>query len=149
MAARPGRGTLDGGWWPQSRDLAVEMADLVDHFPPERGRVMRVVFSPPDWDAGPRRIKVASGYLKVGSFPRDDTHVALLTTSDGRVLRLLVVPPGLSAAQGSEALLAAATAEYAHTATCLINTVTDGVDADPEDQWLVDGAPAREVPVAG
>jgi hypothetical protein len=36
----------------RSRDLAVELADLVDHFPPQFGRIVRALFSPPvpeDW----------------------------------------------------------------------------------------------------
>lgn len=148
MAAQSGRGTLDGGWWPQSRDLVVEMTDLVDHFPAERGRVTRIVFSPPDWDPGPRRIEVASGYVEVVSLPRADTHLALLTTSDGQVLRLLVVPPEMSTDEGAEALLAAATADYAHTAQCLLDTVSDGSDVDPGDYWA-DGGSRRGVPVGG
>jgi hypothetical protein len=39
---------LDGGWWPQSSDLSVEMADLVDGFPADRGRIVRALYSPPD-----------------------------------------------------------------------------------------------------
>jgi Family of unknown function (DUF5994) len=139
MAAHPGRGELDGGWWPQSRDLAVELADLVDHFPAERGRIVRTLFSPPDWDPAPRRIPVARGYVKVGSFPRDDTHLVLLKTADHAVLRVLVVPPGMSSDQGDEALLAAATPGYAHTAACLLDTVSAHPDVDPEDHWSDDG----------
>ena len=45
-------GHVDGGWWPQSRDLQVEAADLVDHFPVEVGRINRLLFSRPDWDDG-------------------------------------------------------------------------------------------------
>src|SRR3954447_397461 len=74
MGEAPAPGGLQGGWWPQSRDLAVELADLVDHFLPERGRIVRATYSPPDWDPAPRRVPVARGYVKVGSFPRDDTH---------------------------------------------------------------------------
>ena len=139
MAAAPAPGGLQGGWWPQSRDLAVELADLVDHFPPEWGRIVRTVFSPPDWDPAPRRIPVARGYVKVGSFPRDDTHLVLLKTADHAVLRVLVVPPGMSSDQGDEALLAAATPGYAHTAACLLDTVSEHPDVDPADQWSDDG----------
>lgn len=139
MAVHPGRGKLDGGWWPQSRDLAVELADLVDHFPPEWGRIVRATFSPPDWDPAPRRIRVARGYVKVGSFPRDDTHLVLLKTADHAVLRVLVVPVGMSSDQGDEALLAAATPGYAHTAACLLDTVSEHPDIDPEDHWSDDG----------
>ena len=48
MGDHPGRDHLDGGWWPQSRDLAVELADLVDHFPQAHGRIQRAVYSPPE-----------------------------------------------------------------------------------------------------
>jgi hypothetical protein len=43
MSEHPGTDSLDGGWWPQSRDLAVELADLVDHFPTRYGRMVRAL----------------------------------------------------------------------------------------------------------
>jgi hypothetical protein len=91
-------GDVDGEWWPQSRQLHVEAADLVDHFPPEVGRINRLLFSRPDWDDGMvdgrglRRIQAARGPVKVGSFPRDDTRRMILSMASGRQLRLLVVP---------------------------------------------------------
>jgi len=97
-AAGTAVGHVDGGWWPQSRDLRVEAADLVDHFPPEVGRINRLLFSRPDWDDGVvdgrglRRVQAARGPVKVGSFPRDDTHQMVLAMASGRQLRLLVVP---------------------------------------------------------
>jgi hypothetical protein len=139
MTQHPGRDQLDGGWWPQSRDLGVELADLVEHFPTELGRIVRAVYSPPDWDPGPRRIPTTSGYVKVGSFPRDDTHIVHLKTSDRAVLRVLVVPEGLSAGQGEEALLAAATRGNAESAASLLATVTEFPDVDPWDHWHADG----------
>lgn len=139
MGHAPAPGGLQGGWWPQSRDLAVELADLVDHFPPDFGRIVRAVVSPPDWDPSPRRIRVAHGFVKVGSFPRDDTHLVLLQTADHAVLRVLVVPPGMSPDQGDEALLAAATPGYTHTAACLLDTVSEYPDIDPADHWSDDG----------
>ena len=135
----PGRGHLDGGWWPRSRDLAVELGDLVDHFPQRSGRVVRAVFSPPDWGPAPRRVPVAGGYVKVGSFPRDDTHLVLLTTSDHRVLRVLVVPPGFTRYEAEEALLAASTPHNSHSATEVLVEVTDHVDHEPVDHWSDDG----------
>lgn len=93
----PESGPLDGAWWPQSRDLQVEAADLIDHFPLEVGRVDRLLYSPPDWDAGTgasgtHRVHTARGVVKVGSFPHDDTHLMVLRMSSRRSLRLLVVP---------------------------------------------------------
>jgi hypothetical protein len=139
LAEHPGTDSLDGGWWPWSRDLAVELADLVDHFPPQSGRIVRALFSPPDWDAAPSRIPVAGRQVKVGSFARDDTHLIHLTTSGGSTLRVLVVPPGFSDDQGAEALLAAATPGNAHTAQDLLDTVTEYADVDPRDHWSDDG----------
>lgn len=137
LAEHPGRDVLDGGWWPRTRDLAVELADLVDHFPTDRPRIVRALVSPPDWSSTPRRIRVAGGWLKVGAFPRDDTHVVVLTTAGaGRpVLRLLVVPPELTPDQGDEALLAAASRGNAHSAADLLRTVTEHDDVDPRDHW--------------
>lgn len=110
--AEPGsHNHLDGGWWPQGRDLAVELADLVDHFPERFGRVVRAVYSPPDWDEGSHGISVGTGFMKVGSFPRDDTHMMVLKTSDRRTHRLLVVPPHYSETQAEEALEAASSAD--------------------------------------
>ena len=139
MAEHPGHDHLDGGWWPQSRDLAIELADLVDHFPAALGQIVRAVYSPPDWDPAPRRIATAHGYVKVGSFPRDDTHLVLLKTSDRNVLRILVVPPEMSADQGSEALLAAATRGNSEPPESLLATVTEYPDVDPFDHWSDDG----------
>lgn len=93
LAELPGRAALDGGWWPQSRDIDVELADLVDRFPAVIGRVDRALYSRPDWDTQPRSIRVARGRLKTGSFPRDDTHLMILSMSTQTQLRLLVVPP--------------------------------------------------------
>jgi hypothetical protein len=139
MAEHPGRDHLDGGWWPQSRDLAVELADLVEHFPARFGRIVRALFSPPDWDPAPRRIPVAGGYVKVGSFPRDDSHVIDLTTTDRTVLHVLVVPPGFTEDHGDEALLAAATSGNAHSAADLLEEVTDLPHVDPMDHWTDGG----------
>lgn len=135
LADSPGRDTLDGGWWPQSRLLAVELADLVTHFPATAGRIVRVLCSPPDWDDAPRRVPVPGGSVKVGSFPRDDTHLVLLRTADRTTLRLLVVPPGLSEADGQEAVLAASSTGNRHDAGSLLRTVADSAPVDRDLLW--------------
>ncbi len=103
--------SVDGVWWPRSRDLSVEGADLVDHFPASGGRISRLLFSRPDWDdattadgRGLRRIDARRGRVKSGSFPRDDTHLMVLTMSTGERLRLEVVPSDVSDADGEHRL---------------------------------------------
>ena len=141
MAEHSRGNRLDGGWWPQSRDLAVELVDLVDQFPFRFGRIVRALVSLPDWDRAPRRIPVTGGCLKVGSFPRDDTHLIHLKTSHGTVFRVLVVPPTFTDDQGDEALLAAATAGNAHSAVDLLDEVTDYLGVHPTDHWTDDSDP--------
>lgn len=133
------RNVLDGAWWPQTRDLAVELADLVDHFPADRAPVARALFSPPDWEAAPRRVPVARGYVKVGSFPGDDTHLMTVALTDRTRLRILVIPPGFTSEQGEEALLAASTRRNGHGASDLLAEVRDQPAQDPVDHWDDDG----------
>lgn len=130
LATGPEARQLDGSWWPHSRDLEVELADLVDRFPAERGRVVRALVSPPDWDDHPRRIPVARGYLKVGSFPRDDTHVVDLSLADRTVARLLVVPPDTSEEVAEGAMSASARPGNTTTGTAVLSNAQS-----PHDQW--------------
>jgi hypothetical protein len=88
-----GDGALDGCWWPQSRDLSLELADLVDNFPVALGEIRRVLVSRREWDTAPHRVRVARGLLKVGSHRGDANHRVWLRTSMGRLMRLSVAAP--------------------------------------------------------
>jgi hypothetical protein len=96
-----------GTWWPQSRDLQTEAADLVDNFPPHAGYIDRLLISRPDWDdsategRGVRRIQARRGPVKIGSFPGDDTHLTVLSMSTGERLNLEVIPSATGAAEGA------------------------------------------------
>jgi hypothetical protein len=59
------------------------------------------------------------------------------------VLHVLVVPPGFTQDQGDEALLAAATSGNAHSASDLLDEVTEYPDIDPMDHWSDDGGSWR------
>jgi hypothetical protein len=139
MSPTPGVGVMDGGWWPRSRDRVHELGELVDNFPGEHGRVVRARFSSPDWDATSRRIPEAPDATKAELFPQDDPHLIRLGLEDHRTLQLLVVPPGMSQEQGEEALLAAATPGYAHSAQSLLTTVTNSPEHDAADHWTDGG----------
>lgn len=134
LSPSPGRGALDGGWWPQSRDLEFELADLVDHLPAEVGRVQRVLYARPDWDTQPHTVRVARGLLKAGSFPGDDSHMILLRLWSRTDLRLLVVPP--EHAVGDQAMrLAADPGNRWSTAQILAAGAFDQDDGDGDDHW--------------
>ena len=144
LSRSPGRATLDGGWWPQSRDIDIELADLVDRFPAAIGRVTRALYSRPDWETQPRSVHVARGRLKTGSFPQDDTHMMILSMSTPTQIRLLVVPPEHPAGQQAMAMAAdpwnrsSAAEILASSAFEGDGVEDDGIWADRGDNWWGD-----------
>jgi len=113
----------------------VELADLTEHFPSELGRVSRASISPSDWDSPPRAIAADNGVVKVRALPREDPHVIELRLSGRRLLRLLVVPPAMSAGRAEEAMLAAATPRHDYTAASILEVVAESHDHDEFDEW--------------
>lgn len=118
LAAARSTGAVDGAWWPWSRDLHAEAADLVDHFPSSAGHIRRLLMSRPDWDEsttadgrGVRKVLAARGPVKVGSFPGDDTGLMILTMSAGPRIRLAVIPSSTSPADGERLLSEAGTGD--------------------------------------
>jgi len=136
LADEPGHGPLDGAWWPRSDDLQREVADLVDHFP--RGRIDHLVYSRPDWATVTPRVRTAHGSIKVGSFPRDDTHVVLLNLASRRILRLLVIPAGTDTASAHLLLHRASETGNRVDAAELLRTSTEDQSAG-DDVWSDDG----------
>ena len=59
--------------------------------------------------------------------------------ADRSVVRLLVVPPRMSAYRGEEALLAAATPHGEHSAASILETVVEAEEVDPFDHWHDEG----------
>jgi hypothetical protein len=94
LSPTPGRSPVDGAWWPQTRELDVELADLVEHWPDHMGSVYRALYSRSDWTSRPRTVATARRRIRTGTFPRDDTHLVVLSLSSRRTVGLLVVPPG-------------------------------------------------------
>ena len=138
LSGAPGQTVLDGAWWPQSRDIDIELADLVDRFPAVSGRVARALYSRPDWDTQPHSVRVTRGRLKSGSFPRDNTHMIVLSMSTGNQLRLLVVPPDHP--RGQQAMAIAADPSNRRSATeVLVMCALDEEQGGGQDHWTDDG----------
>jgi hypothetical protein len=94
----------DGAWWPESRSLGSEIAHLVALWPSETARIVRVLYSPPDWDDHPRSVPIEGGRIKTGSFPRDDTHRLTLSLVDGHRRSITVIPPTTPSREASQVL---------------------------------------------
>ncbi|MFC4785270.1 DUF5994 family protein [Nocardioides sp. MAHUQ-72] len=136
LADELGHGPLDGAWWPRSDDLQREVADLVDHFP--AGRVDHLVYSRPDWADVARRVTTRRGSIKIGSFPRDDTHVVLVNLATRRVVRLLVIPAATETASANLMMHRAAEAGNQADAAELLRSVADEHTA-VDEVWSDDG----------
>ena len=145
-----GRDHLDGGWWPRSRDFALEFSDLAAHFTASYGRVLQAHCRASDWDGVPSRVLVAGNRVQITASAQGEPHLIELLLTSRLVLRVLIVPPELSAYHGEEALLASTTAHNTETASSLLNTVTEFPGVDPEDQWSDAGGswwhPSRTAP---
>lgn len=137
LGDRPGADHLDGGWWPRSRDLAAELADLL-HALPTGSRPVLVEVHASAWDPGPGTVALPTGEVAVRRSSTTDPHLVRMTTAGGGRLELLVVPPTFTEAQGAEALLAAASRGNAHAAVDLLREVLDQPDVDPFDEWSHD-----------
>lgn len=140
-----GSSPIDGAWWPHSRDLQVEVADLVDHFPILSGRIDRLLFSRPDWDLGPagspvpRKVPTGRGPIKVGSFPSDDTHLMVLKMSSGRRLRLMVVPDDTPPERARELMTRSANEQGHRAAADLLGIARTGREDRGSQVWDDDG----------
>lgn len=137
LSGAPGQPALHGGWWPQSRDIDIELADLVDRFPAANGRVARVLYSRSDWDTQPHSVRVTRGRLKTGSVPRDNTHMIVLSMSTGNQLRLLVVPPDHPG--GQRVMAIAADPSNSRSAPEVLATALDEKPSESQDHWTDDG----------
>jgi hypothetical protein len=106
LALRPVRDQAlpDGAWWPTSRSLGDELRGLFALWPDDAGRIVRVLYSPPDWDDQPRSVAVSGRRVKTGSFPHDDTHELTLALMDGQRRTISVIPPETSAEDATEQL---------------------------------------------
>ncbi|GAA4231172.1 hypothetical protein GCM10022254_27610 [Actinomadura meridiana] len=101
-----GRGVMDGGWWPRSRDAVAELTDLLTALtgtgePPEVATRVTIDFD--DWDEIPLRITVLGREVGVGWLAHRD-HMVAITRGRAAPTLLLVVPPGATSSSAEAAL---------------------------------------------
>ncbi len=135
LSPSPGQSPLDGAWWPQSHDIDLELADLVDHFPVHLGSVYRALYSKPDWTSRPRTVATARRRIRTGSFPRDDTHLMVLSMSSRRSIRLLAVPPAHPAAERCMNLATDPRNRMTGAQVLLMSMESDNRHYEVTDQW--------------
>jgi Family of unknown function (DUF5994) len=127
-----GTGSLDGGWWPRSRNPAAEIPDLIAGLEPSLGSITRVAVNLDAWDQTPRRVAVDGRRIRVGWFRHMDPHVIGVTRASQARVALLVVPPEATGeAAGIAMAMAADATSSAGSADILAAAGIGAEDADP------------------
>lgn len=102
-------GEVDGAWWPRSRDLDTELAEL---FPPIQrrfGQIKWLRLSWADWDTHPDR---AGDGVPIGWNRQMLTHLLVAHCLHGTAVFLLVVPADTEPHVARRALMLAADAQW-------------------------------------
>jgi Family of unknown function (DUF5994) len=104
--AGSGGSPFDGAWFPRSRDLAVEMPELIAELDRRGVRVERFTYALDAWRSQPpRKVVVQGRILRTGGFRSMDPQVVCLTWDGGtKRADLLVVPPETDVLTGARAL---------------------------------------------
>jgi Family of unknown function (DUF5994) len=115
--------TLEGAWWPRSRDLARELPALITALHRRGVRYSRVTYNQQSWDAAPRRLDADGRVIRLGWFQHLDPHLLNLSGGDdGRSrLDLLVVPPDAEGGTAARAMSAASARENHENPTALLD----------------------------
>jgi Family of unknown function (DUF5994) len=100
-----GSSPFDGGWFPRSRDLTVEVPELIAELDRRGIRVERFTYPLDVWLPAPRKVVVQGRTVRTGGFRNMDEGVVCLTWAGGnRRADLLVIPPETDVITGARAL---------------------------------------------
>lgn len=97
-------GTVDGAWWPRSRDALAEFPAMIAGLKHRLGRPGRVAFNAAAWTAAPRRMVVDGQAVDLEGFYSLDEHTVLVSGYAWHRMVLLVVPPEASEHAAATAL---------------------------------------------
>jgi hypothetical protein len=124
-----GKGVVDGGWWPRSRDPDAELPGLIAGLDSSLGPITRVALNLDAWDTAPRRVAVNGRRVHVGWFRHTDPDTIGVTRAFQNRVALLVVPPEATTAAAQIAMaMAADGANRAGPADILAAAGTGGQD---------------------
>jgi Family of unknown function (DUF5994) len=103
--AGDGNSAFDGAWFPRSRDLAVELPELIAELDRRGVRIERFTYALDAWAPVDRKIVVGGRTVRTGGFRSMDHGVVCLIWDGGaRRADLLVVPPETDVLTGARAL---------------------------------------------
>ena len=95
---------IDGAWWPSSKHLSDELADLVPAVYASVGAVTAVGYGRDDWAATPRHVDVDGRSIELLSFTSDEPARVLVIGDNGHHLTLHVIDPDTESQHAGQAL---------------------------------------------
>jgi len=101
-------GTLDGGWWPRSRDPDAELPGLIAGLDSSLGVITRVALNLDAWNGAPHRVAIDGRRVHVGWFRAMNADTIGVTSASQDRFVLLVVPPEAPTAAAATAMAMAA-----------------------------------------
>jgi hypothetical protein len=140
-------GYVDGGWWPRSRDLAVELPGLLAVLAVRLGRIERVSYHLTDWPPTVRKISCGGSVVQLAGYRMQHADTVDVLGARQRVT-LLVVPPEASAPTAQAALMTAGHRGNTDHVEALLRSVRitsqvlDSADTEAEaaqQRWELDG----------
>jgi hypothetical protein len=136
---------VDGGWWPRSHDLRVELPPLAEVLAVRLSRVRRIDFSRVSWKPAPASIEVGGHTIRLEGSDMQDENLLHVIGRDGRRVILVVVPPTAGDAAGHAAIVAAGRQGYPETPTEILTTcgVLDRTEGTSESRAMRDGGQER------
>jgi hypothetical protein len=103
--AGSGGSPFDGGWFPRSNDLSVELPELIAELDRRGVRIERFTYALDGWLPLPRKLVLQDRIVRTGGFRSMDPQVVCLTWDEGtKRADLLVVPPDTDVLTGARAL---------------------------------------------
>jgi hypothetical protein len=103
--AGKGGSAFDGAWFPRTRDLSIEVPELIAELDRRGVRIERFTYALDAWSPAPRKLVVQGRTVRTGGFRSMDPGVVCLTWDGGsKRADLLVVPPETDVLTGARAL---------------------------------------------
>jgi hypothetical protein len=142
-------GFVDGGWWPRSGDLSLELPPLLTAMWSAGYDVFRVMYNLAAWDPAPRKLTVSGRRVRLGGFRlQDKASISLVDSGGWKRVELVVVPPQTESEVAGRALALAGLDGDPHRAAEILAHAgmpaapinrTGCVDLLPWADWETDG----------
>ncbi|TCO54253.1 DUF5994 family protein [Actinocrispum wychmicini] len=134
----PATGHVDGAWWPRSRDLSVELPELLVVLAVRLGHVVRVTYNLDAWHPTARHLIAQGGVVRLEGFRSQPADIVTVIGTDRQRLTLLVVPPNTSPANAHHTMMTASSRGNRDSLEGLLAAAPTGSAADTQ-RWEADG----------